>query len=99
MELNKDYIKIGNKLRILSKRIWSGTGDNGFETGTEKRNSLVEITKVFQNRFEYNVIDCKIENPLPNSEDNKLIRGGTSYIIFDKDGKLRDKYKDRYFMA
>ena len=99
MELNKDYIKIGNKLRILSKRIWSGTGDNGFETGTEKRNSLVEITKVFENRFEYKVIDCKKENPLPNSEDNKLIRGGTSYIIFDKDGKLRDKYKDRYFIA
>lgn len=99
MELNKDYIKIGNKLRILSKRIWSGTGDNGFETGTEKRNSLVEITKVFENRFEYKVIDCKKENPLPNSEDNKLIRGGTSYIIFDKDGKLRDKYKDRYFLA
>ena len=99
MELNKDHIKIGNKLRILSKRIWSGEGDNGFETGTEKRNSLVEITKVFENRFEYKVIDCKKENPLPNSEDNKLIKGGTSYIIFDKDGKLRDKYKDRYFLA
>jgi len=99
MELTKDHIKIGNKLRILSKRIWSGRGDNGFETGTEKRNSLVEITKLFDNRFEYKVIDCKKENPLPNSEDNKLGRGGTSYIIFDKDGKLRDKYKDRYFIA
>lgn len=99
MELDRDHIKIGNKLRILSKRIWSGTGPNGFESGTEKRNSLVEITKLFDNRFEYKVIDCKRENPLPNSEENKLGRGGTSYIIFDKDGKLRDEYKDQYFLA
>ena len=99
MELDRDHIKIGNKLRILSKRIWSGTGENGFETGTEKRNSLVEITKLFDNRFEYKVIDCKRENPLPNSEENKLGRGSTTYIIFDKDGKLRDKYKDQYFLA
>jgi hypothetical protein len=99
MELNRDHIKVGNNLRILSERIWSGTGENGFETGTEKRNSLVKITKLFDNRFEYKVIDLKRENPLPNSEENKLARGGTSYIIFDKEGKLRDKYKDQYFLA
>ena len=98
-ELNKDHIKVGNQLRILSELPWSGNGKNGFETGTEKRNSLVEITKLFDNRFEYKVIDCKRENPLPNSKENKLGRGGTAYIIFDKDGKLRDKYKDQYFIA
>jgi hypothetical protein len=99
MELDRDHIKIGNKLRILSERLWSGTGDNGFERGMEKRNSLVKITKLFDNRFEYKVIDLKRENPLPNSKENKLGRGGTSYIIFDKEGKLRDKYKDQYFLA
>ena len=68
MELDRDHIKIGNKLRILSERLWSGTGDNWFERGMEKRNSLVKITKLFYNRFEYKVIDLKRENPLPNSK-------------------------------
>ncbi len=99
MKINRDHIKISNKLRILSKRIWSGTGPNGFESGTEKRNSLVEITKLFDNRFEYKVIDCKRENPLPNYEENKLGRGGTTYIIFDENGKLREENKDQNVQA
>jgi hypothetical protein len=100
MNLQKNDVQVGNKLRLKQKRLWGNSKVSEWET----RDSVVEITNIVKDewgenfRFEYKFLDMKRHNALPNAKIKKNGVGGTSFIIFDKKGNLREQYKDQYFL-
>ena len=98
--LKENHIQIGNKLRLKQKRLWGNSKVSEWEI----RDSIVEITNIVKDewgensRFEYKFLDMKRYNALPNAKIKKNGVGGTSFKIFNKEGNLRDQYKEQYFL-